>query len=90
MWQWRRIQKISYTEHKAHKEVMERIGEERLLIRAHNNKKRYGLATSWKETHNYEQLSKENDAVLNGGSCFIVGLYGKPKDEAQQREEWRL
>jgi len=39
-------------EHKAHKEVMERIGEERALIRAHNNNKRNGLVTPWKETHN--------------------------------------
>ena len=65
MWPWRRICK-NQTEHKARKELMERIGEERALIhlRAHNKKqRRNGLATSWKETFN---------ALLSAGMLLVL------------------
>ena len=32
MWIWRRMEKVSWTEHKTNEEVLETIGEERSLI----------------------------------------------------------
>jgi len=40
-------------EHDLYKELMKMIGEERVLIRAHNFfKKEMGLVTPWKQTYN--------------------------------------
>src|SRR6218665_3262066 len=33
MWTWRRMEKVSWTEHKTNEEILETIGEERSLIR---------------------------------------------------------
>src|SRR6218665_1348612 len=36
MWTWRRMEKVSWTEHKKNEEILETIGEERSLIYTHN------------------------------------------------------
>src|SRR6218665_3873097 len=33
MWIWRRMEKVSWTEHKTNEEILETIGEERSIIR---------------------------------------------------------
>src|SRR6218665_3919997 len=38
MWTWRRMEKISWTEHKTNEEALEAIGEERSIIHVHTQK----------------------------------------------------
>ena len=40
MWTWRRMGKLSWTEHKTNEEVLEAIGEERSLIHVRTKKSR--------------------------------------------------
>jgi len=96
MWTWRRMEKISWTEHKTNKEVLEMIGEERSL--KHTIKCRQ---KKWNgHTLRGESLLK---TVIEGKMLgkrstgrprqmmldwMLVEGYRRLKEEPQQREEW--
>jgi len=51
MWVWRRILKISWTEHKTNEEVLNMVKEERKLMETIRKGKRTGLDTYYAEAH---------------------------------------
>ena len=73
MWTWRRIEKISWTEHKTNKEVLGKIGEERDFI--HTIKKK---TKDW--AHAERRL-----AFKNGQSVIEGIMEGRRKEEDQDR-----
>src|SRR6218665_3037128 len=97
MWTWRRMEKVSWTEHKTNEEILETIGEERSLIRTIKTRQKKCIG----HTLRGESLLK---TVIEGKMLgkrsrgrpiqmmldwMMVEGYRKLKEQAQQREEWR-
>src|SRR6218665_3421568 len=57
MWTWRRMEKVSWTEHKTNEELLEMIGEERSLIRTIKTRQKQWIGHT---------LRGESLAVKNG------------------------
>ena len=82
MWTWRRMQKVSWTEHKTNEEILETIGEERSLIRTlkTRQKKWIGhtlrgeslLKTVIEAMKKIKRKTKTNDAGLDDGGRIHV------------------
>src|SRR6218665_2499276 len=97
MWTWRRMAKVSWTEHKTNEEILETIGEKRSLIRTIKPRQKKWIG----HTLRGESLLK---TVIEGKmlgkrsrgrprqtmlDSMMVEEYRKLKEQAQQREEWR-
>src|SRR6218665_1959568 len=96
MWTWRRMEKVSWTEHRANEEILETIGEEGSLIHTKETRQKKWIG----HTLRGESLLK---TVIEGKMLkksrgrprqmmldwMMVEGYRKLKEQAQQREEWR-
>ena len=71
-------------EHKAHKEAMKGIGEERTLLRAHNNKKEKEMDCPHPGRRLTTKISYRQKMMRYWMVAVSFIVYGKPKDEAQQ------
>ena len=97
MWTWRRMEKVSWTEHKTNEEILETIGEERSLIRTIKSRQKKWIGHTLrgesllKTVIEGKMLGKRSrgrprQMMLN---WMMVEGYRKLKEQAQQREEWR-
>ena len=59
MWCWRRMEKISWTDHVRNEEVLLRVNEQRNTLHEIRKRKANGLVTSYVETAFYNKLLKE-------------------------------
>ena len=58
-WYWRRMEKISCTDHVRNEEVLLRVNEQRNILHEIRNGRLTGLVTSYVETAFYNKLLKE-------------------------------
>ena len=59
MWCWRRMEKISWTDHVRKEEMLLRLKEQRNILHEIRKRKVTGLVTSYVETAVYNKLLKE-------------------------------
>src|SRR5688572_9052884 len=98
MWIWRRMEKISWTEHKTNEEVLERIGEERTMLKTIRERQKKWIG----HTRRGDNLVKTViEAKMEGKrprgrprqmmlDCLMIkNGYQELKEKAQWREEWR-
>ena len=97
MWTWRRMEKISWTEHKTNEEVMGRIGEERTLIHTIRKRQRKWIGHTLRgdsllrmviegKMEGRRTRGRPRQMMLD---WMMTDGYKKLKEEAQQREQWR-
>src|SRR6218665_1255705 len=94
---WRRMEKVSWTEHKTNEEILETIGEERSLIRTIKTRQKKWIGhtlrgeTLLKTVIEGKMLGKRSRGRLRQMMLdwMPVEGYRKLKEQAQQREEWR-
>src|SRR6218665_1081661 len=81
MWTWRRMEKVSWTEHKTNEEILETIGEERKIPHTHNknqtkdvdrthSKRRITVKNGSRRENSRKMIkrkTKTNDAGLDDG-----------------------
>lgn len=98
MWVWRRMEKISWTEHVTNEEVLLRVGEERAMLNTIMNRKknwighvlrREGLfkdiiegKMEGKRTRGRKRMGMFSDLIGSGD-------YGQLKRRAENRRRWR-
>jgi len=93
MWTWRRMEKVSWTEHKINEEVWETIGEERFFIRTIKSRQKkwightLGGESLLKTIIEGKMLRKRSKGKHIMLDWMMVEGYKKLK-EVQQREEW--
>ena len=102
MWCWRRMEKISWTDHVRNEEVLLRVKEQRNILHEIGKRKRSGLVTFCVETAFYNGLLKERYK----GGIEVTGRQGRRrrkllddlkerrgyshlKEEALDRTMWR-
>ena len=97
MWMWRRMEKISWTEKITNEEVLERVGEERQLIKLIRNRKKNWVGhvlrgdLLLKEVMEGRMEGKRGRGRPRIGMLdeLIVESYGDMKRMAENRVEWK-
>ena len=98
MWAWRKMEKISWTERKTNEEVLEKIGEERTLIRTIRVRQRKWIGHTLRgdsllrtviEGKMMGRRTRGRPRQMMLDWMMTDGSYRQLKEEAQQREEWR-
>jgi len=97
MWMWRRMEKISWTEKITNEEVLERVGEERQLIKLIRNRKKNWVGHVLrgdgllKEVMEGRMEGKRGRGRPRIGMLdeLIVESYGDMKRMAENRVEWK-
>ena len=98
MWIWRRMERISWTEHVSNERVLERVGEMRTLIETIIRRKKTwighvvrgdGLLKDVIEGRMEGKRTRGRKRVGMLDDLFEAGSYGDMKRRAENREIWR-
>jgi hypothetical protein len=67
-WIWRRMERISWTEHIMNEEVLQMVGEERAIITTISKRQWNWIVTYWEETlrHPYDGNNREKNGGRKG------------------------
>ena len=97
MWIWRRMEKISWTEHQTNEEVLEKVGEERDFIHTIRQRQRKWIGHTLRgesllrtviegKMKGRKTRGRPRQMMLD---WMMKDGYKNLKEEAQQRKEWR-
>lgn len=99
MWIWRRMEKISWTEHKTNEEVLEGIGEERTLLKIIRERQKKWIGHTLRGDNLVKTViegkmegkrtrGRPRQMMLDWMMTEKNG-YQRLKEKAQRRNEWR-
>lgn len=97
MWIWRRMEKVSWTEHITNEEVLQMVGEKRSLITTIRERQKNWVGHVLRGDSLLKEIiegrmegkrgrGRPRQMMLGG---MMVNGYSKLKEKAQHREEWR-
>ena len=95
MWVWRRLEKISYVDRKTNKEVLDRVGEQRSLLKLLRNRKLKWIGYIFSGDNNMKNViegkieGKRGRGGLGMLKELIEDKYVNMKTKAMNRQEWR-
>jgi len=99
MWIWRRMEKISWREHKTNAEVLQQVGEKRTMIETIRNRQRKWMGHILRSDNSILKNIIEGRMEGRKGkgrprTMLIDWMtedegYGEMKKRAQNRERWR-